>query len=127
MKRTIAFILGCLRVRGALTAQAPLTTPGTEPSVDNTRYGGTAAQFLTLPGDARGAALGGAYAALVNDVSSMFFNPAGLALGTSSQAAFSYTKYVADTHHIWAGLSTPLHGGEWALGVSMTSFGFNDQ
>jgi hypothetical protein len=127
MKRNFAFILACLLVPGAIAAQAPLTTPGTDPQVDNTRYGGTAAQFLTLPGDARGAALGGSYAALVNDVAAMFWNPAGLALGNTSQAAFSYTKYVADTHHLWAGMSTPLKGGEWALGVSLTNFGFSDQ
>src|SRR5436190_3213852 len=127
MKRTFAFILATVLVPGAISAQSPLGTPGTNPTVDNTRYGGSTAQFLTLPADARGAALGGAYAALVNDVSSMFFNPAGLALGTTSQAAFSYTSYVADTHHIWAGLSTPLHGGEWTVGVNLTSFGFADQ
>jgi len=127
MKRNFAVILAWVLVPGALAAQTSLTTPGTNPTVDNTRYGGTTAQFLTLPGDARGAALGGSYAALVSDVGSMFWNPAGLALGTTSQAAFSYTKYVADTHHLWAGISTPLRGGEWAVGVSLTSFGFNNQ
>jgi hypothetical protein len=127
MKRNFALLIGTMLLPTALAAQAPLETPGTDAAVDNTRYGGTAAQFLTLPGDARGAALGGSYAALVSDVSAMFWNPAGLALNTSSQAAFSYTSYIADTNHLWAGLSTPLRGGEWGLGVSITSFGFDDQ
>jgi hypothetical protein len=34
---------------------------------------------------------------------------------------------VADTRHIWAGMSTPLRGGEWGLGVNISSFGFDGQ
>lgn len=127
MKRNFALIFAWLIVPGALAAQTSSAGPGINPVQDNTRYGGTTAQFLTLPGDARGAALGGSYAALVTDVGSMFWNPAGLALGTGSQAGFTYDKYVADTHHIWAGLSTPLRGGEWAIGVNVANFGFNNQ
>lgn len=121
MRRSIKWLLALALVPGVLSAQQPST------DIDNTRYGGTAAQFLTLPGDARGAALGGAYAALVSDVASMFWNPAGLALIQGREAMFSYTSYVADTRHIWAGMATPLRDGDWALGVSVTNFGFNDQ
>lgn len=127
MKRYFALIFAGLIVPGALAAQTTSSGPGVNPSNDNTRYGGTTAQFLSLPADARGAALGGSYAALVSDVSSMFWNPAGLALGTGSQAGFTYDRYVADTRHVWAGLSTPVRGGEWAVGVNLSSFGFSDQ
>ncbi|MBI4545433.1 MAG: PorV/PorQ family protein [Gemmatimonadetes bacterium] len=124
MKRTLALLVGLWLVPGLLPAQVP-NIPPTE--IDNTRYGGTAAQFLTLPADARGAALGGAYAALVSDVTAMFWNPAGLALLTRKEAAFTFTEYVASTHHIWGGIAWPLAGGDWGLGVSISNFGFGDQ
>lgn len=119
MKRIFAAVLLSLLVPGAVAAQ--------QIEIDNTRYGGTAAQFLTLPGDARGAALGGAYAALVSDVSSMYWNPAGLAMIPKREAMFSYTAYVADTHHLWGGVAFPLRDGQWGLGVSVANFGFGDQ
>lgn len=119
MKRILAAALLSLLVPGAAAAQ--------QIEIDNTRYGGTAAQFLTLPGDARGAALGSSYAALVTDVSSMFWNPAGLAMIDGRQAMFSYTAYVADTHHLWGGVAVPLREGQWGLGVSVANFGFGDQ
>ena len=126
MNRKLAVLLAVtVALPAALSAQA---TPPREPAdQDNTRFGGTAAVFLTLPADSRGAALGGSYAALVSDISSMFYNPAGLALLSSNQAMFSYTAYVADTRHLTAGLGWSLRGGEWGLGVSLTNFGFGDQ
>ncbi|HEY0671629.1 MAG TPA: PorV/PorQ family protein, partial [Longimicrobiales bacterium] len=94
--------------------------------IDNTRFGGTSAVFLTLPADARGAALGGAFASMVNDISAAFYNPAGLALMGSSQAMFNYTAYVADTRHVAGAIGWSLRGGEWGLGVSVSNFGFSD-
>ena len=41
--------------------------------------GEASAQFLTLNGGARAAAMGGAYAASGDDVGALFYNPAGLA------------------------------------------------
>lgn len=122
MNRTIAWLLVMAMVPAALEAQQQPTT-----DIDNTRYGGTAAQFLTLPGDARGAALGGAHGALVTDVAAMYWNPAGVAQISGRQAMFTYTSYVADTRHIWAGLAAPFRGGDWGVGVSITNFGFSDQ
>ena len=47
---------------------------------DNTAYGTTSAEFLLFGAGARGTALGGAFSAMATDVSSMYYNPAGLAL-----------------------------------------------
>lgn len=102
------------------------TPPVANPNQDNTRFGGTAAVFLTLPADARGAALGGSYASLANDISAAFYNPAGLALMGTSQAMFSYTNYVADTRHVAGALGWSLRGGEWGIGVSVSNFGFSN-
>src|SRR5687767_9975778 len=110
MNRKLAVVLALVFLPGLAAAQTA-TPPTEDPNADNTRFGGTSAVFLTLPADARGAALGGSYAALANDISSAFYNPAGLALMGSNQAMFNYTGYVADTRHMAAALGFSLRGG----------------
>jgi hypothetical protein len=124
MKRKLAALLAMLATPGVLAAQVQQPVP--QDDFSNTRLGGTGAAFLTLPTDARGAALGGSYASLVSDISAAFYNPAGLALMTTSQAMFSYTPYLADTRHVAAALGWSLRGGEWGIGISVSSFGFSD-
>lgn len=125
MNRKLAMVLALAFLPGVATAQT-VTPPTENPDIDNTRFGGTSAVFLTLPADARGAALGGAFASMVNDISAAFYNPAGLALMGSSQAMFNYTAYVADTRHVAGAIGWSLRGGEWGLGVSVSNFGFSD-
>lgn len=125
MNRKLAAVLALAFLPGVAAAQQA-TPPTARADEDNTRFGGTSAVFLTLPADARGAALGGAFASLANDISSTFYNPAGLALMGSNQAMFSYTSYIADTRHIAGAMGWSLRGGEWGLGVSVSNFGFSD-
>ena len=126
MNRNLATLFTAVLVAAPVVLSAQGTQPRERTEEDNTRFGGTSAVFLTLPGDARGAALGGSFASLVTDISSVFYNPAGLALMGTNQAMFSYTKYIADTRHLTAGLGWSLRGGEWGLGVSLSNFGFGD-
>jgi len=125
MNRKLGAILALAFLPGVAAAQTA-TPPVANPDQDNTRFGGTSAVFLTLPADARGAALGGSFASLVNDVSAAFWNPAGLALMGTNQAMFSYTSYVADTRHIAGAIGWSLRGGEWGIGVSISNFGFSN-
>ncbi len=50
------------------------------PGEDNTAIGTASAEFLLLGAGARGAALGGAYSAIADDIEAMYWNPGGLAL-----------------------------------------------
>ncbi len=59
----------------------------------NPNLGTAGAQFLEIPVGARATALGGAFVGLSNDVSSVFWNPAGLAKVKSSGAHFSYMRW----------------------------------
>ena len=45
---------------------------------DNTSFGGVSAEFLEFGAGARGMALGGAFSTIVDDVSALHYNPAGL-------------------------------------------------
>jgi hypothetical protein len=96
-------------------------------SVDNTAYGGSSGEFLLLGAGARGAALGGAFAALATDLTAMYYNPAGLAQLPRPAAMFSSYQYVADTRYSWAGIAFPMSGGVRSIGVSLGTFGFSDQ
>ena len=94
---------------------------------DNTPYGTTSAEFLLLGAGARGAALGGAYAAIANDVTALYYNPAGTALMTQPGISLSTYSYVADTRYSWGGVAFPFSGGARAFGIHLGTFGFRDQ
>ncbi len=114
----------------AIALSAAFTAPAVAQVVDrsdNTAYGTTAAEFLLLGAGARGAALGGAYAALATDITAMYHNPAGLAQLARPAAMVSTLRYIADTKYTWAGVAFPMNGGSSAIGLSVGSFGFGDQ
>jgi len=94
---------------------------------DNTAYGTTAAEFLLLAPTARGMALGNSFSALVTDISSLHFNPAGLSQMSRPELSASSTNYIADTKYNWVGMALPFGGGSKAVGFSVGSFGFSDQ
>ncbi len=56
----------------------------------------TGMKWLSIPIGARASALGGAYTAMANDLSSIFWNPAGLAFTTNGNLFLSQTKWIAD-------------------------------
>src|SRR5436309_779228 len=106
------------RVLGTLMGLAALSTAPARAQVqnqDNTAYGGTSGEFLLLGAGARGAALGGAYAALATDVTALYYNPAGLAQMTRPSLMVSTYSYVANTRYSWVGLGLPLGGGARAI------------
>ena len=121
--RSVMFALIVLAAAGGV-ARAQTVRP---PSVNNTAYGTTAAEFLTFAPNARGSALGNAFAALSTDISAVFYNPAGLSQMTSPEMQVSTTSYVADTRYSWLAIAFPFGGGSRAVGISVGNFGFADQ
>ena len=109
MNRKLAVVLALAFLPGVAAAQQA-TPPTEDPNLDNTRFGGTSAVFLTLPADARSAALGGAFSSLASDISAAFINPAGVALMGSNQAMFNYTSYIADTRHVTGAIGWSVTG-----------------
>lgn len=67
---------------------------------------GTAAlQFLKLGVDARAIGMGEAYTAVSDDISSVYWNPAGLAPAFQNQAFFSHTNWLAGIMQEYAAAS----------------------
>jgi hypothetical protein len=94
---------------------------------DNTGYGTTAAEFLLFGAGARGTALGTAFAAIANDVSALYYNPAGIALMPRAGAMVGTYDYVAETRYSWGGIAFPFGGGSRSVGIQVGTFGFRDQ
>lgn len=94
---------------------------------DNTSYGTTSGEFLLLGAGARGTALGGSFAAIVTDVSALYYNPAGAALIERPGIMVGTYDYLADTRYSWGGVAFPLSGGARTVGFQLGTFGFKDQ
>ena len=119
-----------IRGLGAIVAALVLATPAVAQittRTDNTAYGGTSGEFMLLGAGARGAALGGAFAALATDVTALYYNPGGLAQLPRPGAMVSTYDYVAGTRYSWLGIAFPVAGGARSIGLSAGTFGFSDQ
>jgi len=72
------------------------------------KVGAAGAQFLKIGIGARANAMGGAYTAVCNDLTSMYWNPAGLADIKTIAANFSYTQWFAGFGLNYGAISLPL-------------------
>jgi hypothetical protein len=73
-----------------------------------TKTGTTAAPFLKIGVGSRAIGMGGAFTATANDISAMYWNPAGLALINGSEASFNHVTWFADVQYDFAGVALPL-------------------
>ncbi|MFZ5515977.1 MAG: PorV/PorQ family protein [Candidatus Zhuqueibacterota bacterium] len=112
IKRFLYIILSLLFI-------VPVAVAGT----DNT--GTSAANFLKIGVGSRGNGLGGAFVAQVNDVSALYWNPAGIANITSLEVGISYTDWILDIKHNFLGVVYPL-GRIGTIGLSFVSLSMGD-
>ena len=101
--RISTLVLALMLVAGSAAAQAD--NPGGETI---TKVGTTSAQFLKIGVGSRAIALGGAYVAEANDLSALYWNPAGLTRMRGSAVQFAYTDYLADVQYNFAAVGTNL-------------------
>lgn len=108
MKRYIVLLLGVTMVLGTSLTAREVTKTGT-----------TAAPFLNIDVGARAVGMGGAFVSVADDITAMYWNPAGLAQLTQSEALFSYTQWIADVTFNYAAFTAPL-GNAGVFGVNAT-------
>lgn len=90
-------------------------------NVSITKTGTTAASFLKLGVGARTVGMGGAYTAVANDISSIYWNPAGLGrLKTNGEASFNHIDWIADVKYDAASAAIVV-GDLGTVGLSFTS------
>jgi hypothetical protein len=89
-----------------------------------TKTGTTAAKFLSIGVGPRAIAMGGAYTAIAQDVSAIYWNPAGISSLEQMQAMFSYTSLYEGIHLSYFGLVIPSGTiGNFGLSVTAINYG----
>ncbi len=86
------------------------------PTMAQDKVGTTGAQFLEIGVSPRADAIGGAFAAIADDASAIYYNPAGLVQLEGRQIMVSLIDYPADISYSFVGVALPLGLGG-VLGV----------
>ena len=80
---------------------------------DFSKVGTAAAQFLKIGVGARAMGLGGSFTALANDVSTIYWNPAGISNIDGFSLAVTHNEWFADISHDFAGVVYPLNSSDF--------------
>ena len=83
----------------------------------NDNVGTSAANFLKIGVGSRAVAMGEAFVAHANDVTALYWNPAGIAGLEGTQVGFALTDWVLDINHSFVGVTHNL-GNIGTVGVS---------
>lgn len=115
--KTLSFSIAL--VLGLLVAQTDA------PAQTFNKAGRAAFQFLKIGIGARQTAMGEASISVVQDVNTVFWNPAGLMGVTSTEASFSYNKWLADLDYMAGAVGFHL-GDVGVVGVSYSQLSYGD-
>ncbi len=89
------------------------------------KSGTTAAQFLKIGVGSRAIGMGGAFTTMYGDVTSLYWNPAGIGKIYSQEAAFHHTDWILDVNYDYAGYA--LHIPDLGtIGASVSVLTMND-
>lgn len=92
---------------------------------ETSQVGTSMANFLKIGVGCRGSALGDAYVAMANDVSSLYWNPGGLGFLKKVELLFQSNSWIANTNLHFFGVALPV--GNWGtFGASVYSFTSGD-
>jgi len=111
-----------------LIAAAPVAASAQLISVTSgefTKVGLAGGQFLKIPVGARATGMAGAYSGISNDVTSLFWNPAGIADVKNWAADMNHTFWFAGMSHSFAAVVLPI-SEKYRGAVSFTSFNSGD-
>src|SRR5688572_18755571 len=86
------------------------------PQLGNQRAGTSSLQFLKIGVGARATAMGETFIAVSNDITALYWNPAGLMQFTEYGAHFSHNEWLVDLNHEFLG-GVYRFGKNNALGV----------
>jgi hypothetical protein len=88
------------------------------------RVGTTAANFLEIGVGGAATAMGDAHVGFTNDITSMYWNPAGLAYMERNEAMFIHQPWVVDISSSFAAVGIVLPGiGTVGLGINTMDYG----
>lgn len=89
------------------------------------RVGTTAAPFLKIGVGGRALAMGEAYSTLAEDVTGLFWNPAGIANISQNQILLNHYDYIADVYYEYGGFVMPV-SNVGTFGILISYLGMPD-
>jgi hypothetical protein len=95
---------------GTVAAGAVIALASTS-AIAQDKVGTTGAQFLEIGVSPRADAIGGAFTAIADDASAIYYNPAGLVQLENRQVMVSMIDYPADISYSFVGVALPLGFG----------------
>jgi hypothetical protein len=88
--------------------------------------GTTTATFLKLSVGAKASALNGAFVAVCDDSTAIYYNAAGLIQVKKEELHMMYNQHFQDITHGFISYANPLKGGKTVLGFAITALGVNE-
>jgi len=89
--------------------------------------GTNALTFLEIGVGARAMGMGGAYASVSNDASSIYWNPAGIVWIKNMEFEIMHNEWFLDADYEFIGAVFPIPNLNSSIGLSLTTIGFGDQ
>ncbi len=89
------------------------------------KSGTTGANFLKIDVGARGIAMGAAYGSVTNDMTSIYWNAAGMADVDKMSVNASYSDWFGNISHSFLGVGMPVGDG-YTIGLGFISYGAGD-
>lgn len=83
--------------------------------------------FLEIGIGARAMGMGGSYAAVSNDATALYWNPAGIIWANTAQVEFMHNDWFMDAGIDFLGAIVPVPELNSAVGISFTTLGFGEQ
>lgn len=88
-------------------------------SSDFNNVGASGATFSKIWVGARSSAMGGGFSALADDISALYWNPAGIAKMNGINVGATYTRWFNDINHNFIGATMPI-SEKYRIGVGLT-------
>src|ERR1700733_10638417 len=116
----VSFIL--IAGEGKVLAQGSTVSTSTP---NFTNAGSSGSDFAKIWVGARASAMGGAFAAMADDITSLYWNPAGIARMDGVNVGADYTRWFGDVTHNFIGVTMPI-SEHYRIGISLTEVDYGD-
>ncbi|NLH60298.1 MAG: PorV/PorQ family protein [Ignavibacteriales bacterium] len=90
------------------------------------KVGTTAANFLTIPVGSKATGMGGAFVAVANDATGLYWNPGSISWLERSEFNVSYSEWLVGTKFNWIGLAFKITDND-AVGISVNQLDYGEE
>ncbi len=128
MKFFILILFGCLLLVSQNLFAQPVKGGGSSQfQTEVANVGTNAAAFLEIGVGARAMAMGGAYVAVANDPTALYYNPAGIVWMDNIQIELMHNEWLVETNYDFIGATMPLPFWNASMGASLIMLDYGEQ